>query len=182
MATVDAAVSRTNKRLAAAEACRPRERDLLVYDADWDEDARLAQWERPVEQTQSLRPNPCGISPDRPSGGAALLRQRDKTRAHLVCMNSGLRQIPLERRRSRHPDSALIVQLESDPPRGSERTQRPRSVTRAATSARAQAPRAAYDRQAAGTDRSGVRAPAGLERHDRRGARRHSSSRQSAPP
>jgi hypothetical protein len=93
--------------------------------------------------------NPCGISPDRTSGGAALLRQRDKTRAHLACMNTGLRQIPLKRRRSRHPDSALIVQLESDLPRGSERTQRPRSLTRAATSARAQAPRAAYDLQAA---------------------------------
>jgi hypothetical protein len=87
--------------------------------------------------------NPCGISPDRTSGGAALLRRHDKTRARLAFMNTGLRQIPLERRRSRHSDSAPIVQLESDLPRGSERTQRPRSLTRAATSARAQPPRAA---------------------------------------
>jgi hypothetical protein len=45
--------------------------------------------------------------------GAALLRQRGKTRAHLACLNTGLRRIPLERRRSRHPDSLLVVQLEA---------------------------------------------------------------------
>jgi hypothetical protein len=45
--------------------------------------------------------------------GAASLRQRDKTRTHLACLNTGLRQIPLEQRRPRHPDSALVVQLEA---------------------------------------------------------------------
>jgi hypothetical protein len=42
-----------------------------------------------------------------------LLRQRDKTRAHLACLNTGLRQIPLEQRRSRQPDNALVAQLET---------------------------------------------------------------------
>jgi hypothetical protein len=41
MAAGDAAVTRTNKRLAEARCMRAR--DALVYDADWDEDTRFAQ-------------------------------------------------------------------------------------------------------------------------------------------
>jgi hypothetical protein len=121
-------VTRTNKRLAAAAARRPRERDPLVYDADWDEDARLAQWGRLVDQTQGLPPTLAtaivvggwnAIEPLQHFSwigrllGAAMLRQLDKTRAHLACLNTGLRQIPLEQRRSRQPDSALVAQLEA---------------------------------------------------------------------
>jgi hypothetical protein len=43
-------------RLPARTAPRRRERDPLVYDLDWDEDSRIADWQHVVEQTRTLPP------------------------------------------------------------------------------------------------------------------------------
>ena len=91
------------------------ERDPLVYDPDWDEDARLDDWRAVVEQTRTLPPTLAAaiaaeawdrIEPLQHTPwlgrllAAALLRERGKTRWHLPCLHAGLKAIPRERRRA----------------------------------------------------------------------------------
>ncbi len=104
------------------------ERDPLVYDLDWDEDARIEDWQRVVDQTRSWPPAlAAAIATDSwdrieplqhtPWLGrllaAALLRARGKTRTHLACLHAGLKTIPRERRRSPDPAARLAIQLEA---------------------------------------------------------------------
>jgi len=126
VAAVDAANARAERTLAGS---RPRpERDPLVYDPDWDEDARLDAWRAVVEQTRTLPPTlAAAIAADAwdtiaplqhtPWLGrllaAALLRARAKTRWHLPCLHAGLKAIPRERRRARDAAAQLAVQLEA---------------------------------------------------------------------
>lgn len=130
-AAVDAAIAQADRTLAggtATQARHPPERDPLVYDLDWDEDARLADWRAVVEQTNTLPPTLAtaiateawdAIAPlqHMPWLGrllaAALLRERGKSRAHLPCLHDGLKAIPRERRRPHDPVSRLAVQLEA---------------------------------------------------------------------
>jgi Protein of unknown function (DUF1612)/HTH DNA binding domain len=127
VAAVDAANARAEQTLAGAS--RPRlERDPLVYDPDWDEDARLDDWRAVVEQTRALPPTLAAaiateawdtIAPlqHMPWLGrllaAALLRQRGKARWHLPCLCVGLKAIPRERRQPRDAAARLAVQLEA---------------------------------------------------------------------
>lgn len=126
-AAIDAAVARTERTLAG-ETLRQGERDPLVYDLDWDEDARLEDWQRVVDQTRKLPPAlAAAITADAwdrieplqhmPWLGqllaAALLHGRGKTRTHLACLHAGLKTIPRERRRPLDPAARLMIQLEA---------------------------------------------------------------------
>ena len=131
VAAVDAAIAKTDRMLAgepSGQTRRPAERDPLVYDPDWDEDARLADWRTVVEQTRTLPPTlAAAIAADAWGAieplqhtpwlghllAAALLRERAKTRWHLPCLHAGLKAIPRERRRARDAAAQLAVQLEA---------------------------------------------------------------------
>jgi len=109
-AAVEAAVGRSAPRLAG-DTARP-ERDPLIYDLDWNEDERLADWGAVVGQTAVLPPVVAAalaldaweqIAPLQHSPWLgrllipALLRGRGKTKAHLVCLAVGLRAVPRDR-------------------------------------------------------------------------------------
>lgn len=126
-AAIDAAVARTERTLAG-ETLRQPERDPLVYDLDWDEDARIEDWQRVVDRTRTLPPAlAAAITADAwdrieplqhmPWLGrllaSAVLRARGKTRWHLSCLHAGLKTVPRERRRSSDPASRLLTQLEA---------------------------------------------------------------------
>ena len=133
VAAVDAAIAKTDRMLAgepSGQTRRPAERDPLLYDPGWDEDARLADWRAVVEQTRGVPPTlAAAITADAwdrieplqhtPWLGrllaAALLRGRGKTRWHLPCLHAGLKAIPRERRQAPPRDAAaqLVVQLEA---------------------------------------------------------------------
>ena len=126
-ASVDAAIAQANRTLAGEP--RPAvPRDSLVYDLDWDEDARLAEWRATVDQTGDLPPMLAAalaheawsaIEPLQRAPGlgrllaAALLQDRGKTLAHLPCLAEGARAIPRERRRSRDAATRLVAELEA---------------------------------------------------------------------
>lgn len=130
-AAVDAAIAQADRTLAGETSGRRQarsERDPLVYDLDWDEDERLAEWCAVVGQTEGLPPAlAAAIAADAwlaleplqhtPWLGrllaAALLRARGKARSHLPCLHDGLKAIPRERRRQRDAASRLAVQLEA---------------------------------------------------------------------
>lgn len=124
---VDAAIAKSDRTLAG-ETTRRSERDPLVYDLDWDEDARIDDWQRVVDQTRSWPPALAAafateawdrIEPLQHTPwlgrllAAALLRGRGKTRTHLACLHAGLKTIPRERRRPLDPAARLMIQLEA---------------------------------------------------------------------
>lgn len=112
LAAMDAVLARSEAALAGAlpdrQAARPA-RDPLLYEPEWDEDARLAEWARIAEETLDLPAvlraallidawNEISVLQHAPWLGrlvaAASLRQSGMTTgAHLLAINSGLRQI-----------------------------------------------------------------------------------------
>jgi hypothetical protein len=125
MTAVHAAMERADR--AVARATMRRERDPLVYDLDWDEDACIEQWRALVDETLNLPPTLAAalaleawsaIEPLQHAPwlgqllAAALLIQRGKT-AHLPCLNIGLRVVPRERRRARDATMRLVALLEA---------------------------------------------------------------------
>jgi hypothetical protein len=130
-AAVDAAIAQADRTLAGETAAHERrmpERDPLVYDLDWDEDARLDAWRAVVDETRALPPTlAAAVAADAWSAieplqhtpwlgrllAASLLRERGKSRAHLPCLHDGLKAIPRERRRPREAAGRLAVQLEA---------------------------------------------------------------------
>jgi hypothetical protein len=120
----DAAMARADRVVADI---RRRERDPLAYDLDWNEDDRLGQWRRHLEESQNLPPTLAAallletwhaIEPLQhlPWLGhlltSSLLRQRGKT-SHLACLNVGLRLVPRERRRANDPTTRLLASLDA---------------------------------------------------------------------
>jgi Protein of unknown function (DUF1612)/HTH DNA binding domain len=127
-ASVDAAVAHADKTLADERRARQGgERYPLIYDSDWDEDARLSEWRAIVAESRDLPPTLAAavstetwvaLEPLQRAPGlerllaAALLRDRGKTGAHLACLAEGARTIPRERRRARDMATRLVAQLD----------------------------------------------------------------------
>ena len=126
-AAIDAALVRSRQALQT-ESARGPERDPLVYDLDWDEDERLAAWRTVVGQTTSLPPVLAAalvlqawdaIEPLQHLSwlgrliASALLRERGKARAHLPCLNIGLRFLPRDRRRGFDDDDKPRVYIDA---------------------------------------------------------------------
>jgi hypothetical protein len=131
-AAIDAVLARSNAAIEeakgpvrAAASGRDADSKALVYDLDWDEDARLEEWRDVVRQAQDLPPvlavivvleawNELSVSQHAPWLGrllaAALLRQAGiSTGGHLMAVNLGLKTIPVDRRRHRDRDTRLLA-------------------------------------------------------------------------
>jgi hypothetical protein len=131
LAAFDALLARSDQALA--EATRPKhstikDRDPFLYDLDWDEDARLAEWRALLQETANLPPilqsvvaldawNEINVLQHAPWLGrllaASLLREAGlTTHAHIAAINLGLKTVPIDRRRHRDRDTRLHAILQ----------------------------------------------------------------------
>ncbi len=128
LAGLETISKRTNRLLSEIAVRSPESRDPMVYDLDWDENARMASWRAAVERTENMPPLLAGaialldweaIDPLQHKAwlgrllAGAILRGRSRILSHLLCVNTGLREIPRDRRRARDPTTKLVAILDS---------------------------------------------------------------------
>jgi hypothetical protein len=129
LAEMDRVLARSSALLAGGAATDLQRadrnlRDALLYDADWNEDERLAEWQAVMSQTDGLAPivrsavlldawEELRVLQHAPWLGrllaAAMLRQSGITTVHLATFSTGLKQIPRERRTSRNRVTRIIA-------------------------------------------------------------------------
>jgi len=133
LAAIDAVLARSAAALdgayrgGAQQAARQSGRDLGLYDEDWNEDARLAEWLDVARAGEGLPPvlraavlldawNTLDVLQHNSWIGrllaAAALRESGTLSASLLAINSGLRDIRWERRRARDRKTRLLAWLE----------------------------------------------------------------------
>ncbi|MBG0808213.1 DUF1612 domain-containing protein [Methylosinus sp. H3A] len=122
---IDELLARTSRAIERTEpASLKRDDSRLVYDEDWDEEARVAEWRECLGRTQNLPPLMAAsvaldawekIEPLQSSAWlgplltAALLRSRGKTRYYLTALHSGFRQAKYRRAGRDDFESRLVA-------------------------------------------------------------------------